>query len=178
MKKFLLFILVCCYNSAFCQLELGVEIQAYPTGLIPGIHIEYGLTEQSGLQGRIGYNIVRHRDLGEHEDERGGGFGGTLGYRYYFKPSRTGIMLGFRSDLWRNEIDWKDNIGAIDEIIGKTKVTVLQPTAELGYVFLLNNGLIFLPTISLGAEINIETDGADVGQGAIILLGVTVAKRL
>ena len=162
---------------AFGQIEVGIEFQAYPTGLIPGIHLEYELTDNSGIQGRIGYNIVRHRDLGVHEDERGGGFGGTLGYRYYFKPNRTGIMLGARCDLWKNEVDWKDNIGTINEVQGTTNVTVLQPTAEIGYIFSLKKGLIFLPTVSLGGEINIQTEGAEVGQGAILLLGATIAKR-
>ncbi len=63
------------------------------------------------------------------------------------------------------------------EISGTSKVTVLQPTAELGYFFLLDNGLVLLPTIALGAEINIQTEGEEVGQGAILLLGATIAKR-
>ena len=41
----------------------------------------------------------------------------------------------------------------------------------------LKNNFIVLPTISLGAEINVKTEGAEVGQGAILLLGATLAKR-
>jgi len=125
----------------------------------------------------VGYNVVRHRGLGVHEDERGGGFGGTLGYRYYFKPERKGLLLGIRCDLWRNEVDWRDNIGLITEVNGTSNVTVLQPTAEIGFVRYLKNDLVLIPTISLGAEINIQTDGAEIGQGAILLLGITLAKR-
>ena len=99
MRRFLFILLIFGCHQAFSQLEVGLELQAYPTGFIPGIHIEYGLTSQSALQGRLGYNIVRHRDLGEHDDERGGGFGGTLGYRYYFKPERKGLVIGLRCDL-------------------------------------------------------------------------------
>ncbi len=44
--------------------DIGFEVQAYPTGVIPGIHLEWGVTSQDGLLARIGYNIVRHRDLG------------------------------------------------------------------------------------------------------------------
>ena len=53
------------------QTDIGIEIQAYPTGLIPGIRAEWGWGEQQSVHLRLGYNIVRHRDLGEHEDERG-----------------------------------------------------------------------------------------------------------
>jgi len=177
MRKFLFLLLIFGYNQAFSQFEVGLELQVYPTGLIPGIHLEYELSPHSGLQGRVGYNVVRHRGLGVHEDERGGGFGGTLGYRYYFKPERKGLLLGIRCDLWRNEVDWRDNIGLITEVNGTSNVTVLQPTAEIGFVRLLKNGLFLIPTVALGAEINIQTDGAEIGQGAILLLGITLAKR-
>lgn len=177
MKKLLLVFLIFGYYQAISQIEVGVELQVYPTGFIPGIHLEYELSPHSGLQGRIGYNVVRHRDLGVHQDERGGGFGGTLGYRYYFKPERKGMIIGLRCDLWQNEVDWRDGIGLITEMSGTSNVTVLQPTGELGYTFALNNNLTLVPTISLGAEINIKTEGEEIGQGAILLLGATLSKR-
>ncbi len=177
MKKFFLLLLLGWSIYATGQTSIGVEFQAYPTGFIPGIHVEYAVGTKSSFQGRIGYNVVRHRDLGVHEDERGGGFGGTLGYRYYFNPERKGWLLGARCDIWGNEVDWKDEIGQVNEVSGTTNVTVLQPTAELGYVIPLKNNFIVLPTISLGAEINVKTEGAEVGQGAILLLGATLAKR-
>ena len=162
-------------NGAF---DLGVEFQAYPTGLIPGIHLELGISEKDAIQGRVGYNIVRHRDLGVQDDETGGGFGFTLGYRRYFKPQRSGIFIGARSDLWFNEVDWIANIDSPDEIRGTSNVTVLQPTAELGYVVHIGEkGVFFSPNIALGAEININTDGAEIGQGAILLLGFSFGKR-
>jgi len=176
-KSIMLLFFLAKAHLGFCQLEVGIELQVYPTGFIPGIHLEYEVSEQSSVQGRLGYNVVRHRDLGVHEEERGGGFGGTLGYRYYFKPQRKGWMLGARCDLWWNEVNWKDEIGLISEVSGTTNVTVLQPTAEVGYVLPLKNSFIFLPTLSLGAEINVNTKGAEVGQGAILLVGATLAKR-
>ena len=157
--------------------DVGLEVQAYPTGVIPGIHLEWGVSSQDGLLARIGYNIVRHRDLGVHGDERGGGFGFTLGYRRYFKENRNGFFLGAKSDLWFNKIDWKDDVNLVTEFGGQTDVTVLQPTAEAGYVMNLDKGWIFVPSIAFGAEINIKTEGSPVGEGAIILLGFTFAKR-
>lgn len=158
--------------------DIGLEIQAYPTGVIPGIHLEWGLSEKDGLLTRIGYNLVRHRDLGKHEDERGGGFGFTLGYRRYFKANRNGLFIGAKNDVWFNKIDWKDNIGQPNEVNGQTDITVLQPTAELGYVLNLGqNDWIFVPSVAFGAEINVKTEGAAVGEGAILLIGFTLGKR-
>jgi hypothetical protein len=34
----------------------------------------------------VGCNLLNHKDFGVQESEKGGGFGFTLGYRYYFKP--------------------------------------------------------------------------------------------
>ncbi len=162
-------------NKSF---DVGLEIQAYPTGVIPGIHFEYGLSDRDGLLGRVGYNIVNHRDLGVQDNEKGGGFGFSLGYRHYFKTDRQGFFLGARTDLWFNKIDWKDSPNLPTEVRGKTDVTVFQPTAEAGYVInLKKEGWSFVPSIAFGAEINIKTEGVPVGEGAVLLLGFTFRKR-
>ena len=152
------------------QLKYGLEVQAYPTGLIAGVTTDYELNNQMLVHLRAGYNLVRHRDLGVHEDERGGGFGGTLGLRYYFDQVHTGWFAEARSDLWFNKITWKDRIGAINQTTGESEVTVLQPTAMGGYTFEFGR-IRFCPTLALGWEINIKTKGAETGQGPILLLG-------
>lgn len=151
--------------------DIGIEIQQYPTGFLFGARSEIGLASHHAIDIRIGYNLLDHQDFGVHEDEEGGGFGFTLGYRYYFKPENKKWFLGARTDLWFNEVDWKDNIGAPNELIGTTDVTVLQPTAILGYRFLIQENWVITPTLAFGAEINIKTEGADVGEGAIFLWG-------
>lgn len=160
------------------SLDVGLEVQVYPTGVIPGLHFEYGLSDQDGLLGRVGYNIVNHRDLGVQDDEKGGGFGFSLGYRRYFKADRQGFFLGARTDLWFNKIDWKQDPNLITEVKGRSDITVFQPTAEAGYVInLKKEGWSFVPSIAFGAEINIKTEGLPVGEGAVLLLGFTFRKR-
>ena len=84
----------------------------------------------------MGYNLVDHKDFGVQESDKGGGFGLTLGYRYYFKSNKRKWFLGARSDVWFNEIDWFDN--REDEMrAGVTNIVVLQPTAIIGYRFLI-----------------------------------------
>lgn len=175
---FVCFTLIAATAQSSKSYDVGLEIQAYPTGVIPGIHFEYGLSEKDGLLGRVGYNIVNHRGLGIQDNEKGGGFGFSVGYRRYFKTNRQGFFLGARTDLWFNKIDWKENPTLPTEIKGQTDVTVFQPTAEAGYVInLKQEGWSFVPSIAFGAEINIKTTGRPVGEGAVLLLGFAFRKR-
>jgi len=161
-----------CLISKAQNLDISFEFQA-----IPGFRIEKGFQEKNAIHLRLGYNWIRHRDLGVHEDERGNGFGFTVGYKRYFKENYEGFFIGARSDFWFNELDWKDNIDLPTEISGTTNITVIQPTAEAGYLFLLNNNWIFAPNIAFGYEVNVKTEGAPVGEGAILLLGFKIGKR-
>ena len=157
---------------------VAFEFQAYPTGLIPGLRIQRAIHDKGMLHLRGGYNLVDHRDLGEHDDETGSGFGGTIGYEHFIQENYIGLFFGPRVDLWFNSIDWKDNIGEQDEETGTSDIIVLQPTLEAGYQFQLGTGnTYFAPTIALGMEINVKTEGKEVGQGAILLLGVVLSQQ-
>lgn len=154
--------------------DFGIEVQQYPTGFLFGLRGEIGLKEHQAIDFRLGYNLLDHKDLGVQANEEGGGFGGSVGYRYYFQPDRKKLFLGARADLWFNSVDWTndDPVGS-----GSSDITVLQPTAMIGYLFLLNEKFFITPTAAFGAEINIKTDGAEVGQGAILLWGVNLGYR-
>jgi len=150
-------------------------VQGYPAGVIAAGHVRYALSDRDELSLRIGYNATDRQDFGEHDDERGGGLGGGIGYRRSLRPRGEGGWLwGARADLWDLEIDWKDDpSGAFPAgREGTTDVLVLQPTAELGYGWWLEGARLEL-VLGLGAEINVDTAGEDVGEGAILLLGVT-----
>ncbi len=167
-------------------LDIGLEYQMYPAGMMPGLRAEIGLGtyKNHGLNLRVGYNRARRNDWGEHADERGGGWGASLGYRYYLKGRLNGFFLGARTDYWKLDIDWT-NTGAdgdlwtSDDDTGTTEIHILQPTAELGYIFFLGQKKrIFLtPKINWGWEKNIVTNGEPVGQGAIFLWGIDFGYR-
>lgn len=157
---------------------LGFEFQAYPTGLIPGIKYERYISPLHGLHLRVGYNWVRHGSAGVHEDERGQGFGFTAGYRRYLSDyyGKT-WFIGARGDVWFNSLDWRDGIGGPNEINGNSKVTVVQPTLEGGYRFILNGGeLFFEPSLAFGFEFNVKTKGEKVGEGPILLGGISLGR--
>lgn len=166
-------------TKPFGRLDVGIEFQGYPTGIIPGVRIEAGLHRRNSISLRIGYNWIRHGNFGVHEDERGDGWGFTLGYRHYFgKRVMRGFFLGVKNDFWFNTLDWRDSIGKPTEITGTTRIVVIQPTAEAGFNFVFaRHRIAIAPTIAFGVEINAITNGAPVGQGTILLWGFTASYR-
>ncbi len=150
----------------------GLEFQAYPTGLIPGVQVERLFGARSALHLRIGYQHIRHGDAGRHDDERGHGWGVTLGCRRFQRQKAAGWFAGLRSDVWFNTIDWTDNPGMPTEIQGTTKITVLQPTVEGGYAFTGKGGWFVAPALAFGYEMNVRTEGSPTGEGFILLAGI------
>ncbi len=153
--------------------DLGLELQVYPTGVIPGLRAEWSFTSTQSLLFRLGYQRIDHQDFGVQDEEEGEGAGLSLGYRWYRHLNRKAWSLSARTDLWFNTIDWEDTNGDS----GTTRVTVLQPTVGLGYSLLYGPDFVLTPTLSYGREINIETDGAEVGEGEIWLLGLEWGVR-
>ncbi|MEZ4886746.1 MAG: hypothetical protein R3E32_18605 [Chitinophagales bacterium] len=180
--KYLLIFVSLFFLVSFSTIEaqnigIGIEAQKYAAGHILGGRIDIGIGDYNNLNVRVGYNFARHEDFGVHQDETGGGWGGSLGFRHYTSPDKSALFLGVRTDLWFNTIDWIDFIGQVDEVSGTTDIVVLQPTIEIGYGFLLNDRILIAPSAAFGWEWNIKVDGADVGEGAILLGGVQVSYR-
>lgn len=166
--------------------NVGIELQAYPAGFILGVRGGIDLGSRQELNLRLGWNIARRGDFGEHDNERGGGAGFGLGYRYYLKDKLSGLFLGARTDLWLMDIDWTDRRPICPivppctetDVKGSTDITVFQPTLEAGYNLLNSrSGWLLAPTVSFGYEINVRTEGEEVGEGAILLGGVNLGYR-
>jgi len=162
--------------------SVAAELQAYPTGVIGSVTGGRRLSARDVLTMRAGYNLADRDDNGDsaHAEEEGGGPGLGVGYHHYFAhPGEDGWFVGARLDLWWLEIDWEEKLfsGSSGAPLpagptGTTDVFVVQPTFEGGYGWHLATGHRFELTAGLGAEINASTDGQDVGEGAILLLGV------
>jgi len=181
MIRYIFYILFCSvglYNlqaqdKAFVSnIAVGPEVQLYPTGILFGMTFYKELNEYNYLGIRAGYNFVRHGSAGLHEDERGGGWGGTIGYHRQINIGNSHWLVGARCDLWRNKIDWTNRVGEPDEVTGISRITVIQPTVQLAYPFRVTDQF-FLPSISFGSEINIRTEGEEVGEGLILLIGLS-----
>jgi len=157
--------------------DVSFELQVYPTGVISGVRFELALDDRQAIHLRLGVQEIRHGDEGVQEDERGDGAGFTLGYKRYLRPGLTGLAFSFRTDLWFNSLDWRNNIGTPEEVSGRTNVTVLQPTVEISWHRSLGSKYFITPSAAAGFEINVDTDGEDVGEGFIFLAGVLVGVR-
>ena len=151
------------HNSAF-----GVSVQVYPSGVIPTINYEYYLTGNTSIQHRLGVNIIDRQDFSDENDEETGfGFGGTLGVRYHFTKPKGEFIIGTNLDLWNTWIDWKNNSNEITQTSGNTYTLVLQPWLEAGYFIKLKNTSKIGFTGGFGREINVITNGKNVGEGWI-----------
>jgi hypothetical protein len=82
-----------------------------------------------------------------------------------------GWSVGARADLWRLRIDWRDD--GPPSRTGLSRVTVFVPAVEGGHSWKLEDGARFDLTLGLGYEFNLDTDGRDVGEGAILTLGAS-----
>ncbi|MBI1225604.1 MAG: hypothetical protein GC192_10245 [Bacteroidetes bacterium] len=173
----LLFAFICC-NAQKKVFDIGIEAQIYPTGYIPGFYAEKSFSQRDLGTVRFGYQIIDHRDQGKHDSEKGSGYGGTLGYKHYFKKYFVGPSLSLRTDFWANKLDWTTNLEAGGEIKGKTDILVLQPTLEFGWAFAIGDNFALTPTVAYGFEKNIKTKGEPTGEGAIMLAGLKAAYRI
>ena len=172
------FTLFLCCNMLQAQNSIGIEFQANPTGIIPGVSFTKATANKGEIVLRLAANIIDHKDFGVQDSEVGAGFGGGFGYRKTLPFSNDLFYLGLRTDLWRNTLDW-DTSNDLVSSSGTTKVWVLQPTTELGVKLQKEaSKWVFQPSLSFGREINIQTDGAEVGQGWIALLGFSVLRKL
>ena len=177
--KYILFSTICLFAfsglNAQSNTLVSVEFQAYPTGIIAGIATDFPLGAKDYFHARAGLNIFDHRDLGVQDNEEGNGYGVTLGYRRFINDEHKGWRWGIKTDLWLNTVDWEDVRDPVGLITDTTDITVLQPTAEVSYVF-SNGSWIFAPSIAFGMEWNIKTEGEPTGEGAILLAGFQLAR--
>ncbi len=158
--------------------SLGLELQVYPTGLIPGLTYEQALAGRPWTFSlRLAGNFFDHKDFGVQLSERGKGIGLSPGWNVYLHPffSRS-LFFGLRSDFWRNFVQWENITSNGVLVAGETRLLVVQPTALVGYRW-AGSGWKFALTAALGFEINVLTQGEPTGQGAIFLLGFVFALK-
>ncbi len=79
--------------------------------------------------------------------------------------------LGIKNDVWKNNVTWTTD-GQSDD----TDILVIQPTAELSYVWLKSN-FVIAPSVAFGLEWNVETKGEPTGEGPILLVGIQLGHR-
>ena len=149
-----------------------VALLWYPVGFMTKVEMHQEVGEHGLVSAGIGWNQADRGDNGEHDDEVGGGPGAVFGYRHYLGERYDGFFLTGNVDVWWMDIDWEDFGPPLRT--GNTDITVLQPYVGAGYRFELGEQMMLEVAAGLGAEINVSTDGEDVGEGAILLIGATL----
>lgn len=107
------------FSSVSAQSEkktflIGMDTQAYPAGIITGLRLEWLFTNQDSLSLRAAYNFTQRQDFGVHDNEAGGGAGGGLGYRHFLYSNDHGLFMGFRTDIWVMDIEWRDDFNPLN----------------------------------------------------------------
>jgi len=181
----IIIVLLCSSFDAFSQetvartskiSTLGLELQGYPAGIITQLRVGFQASPKSELIGSLGYNIAGRQDFGVHDNEEGGGLGYALAYKQYFKEGLKAWFVEAQTSFWQMDIDWTDNNPSNS---GSTYITVFQPTIGFGYDFQLKGDRLKISLkAAFGSEININTQGEDVGEGGISLFGASLAYNL
>lgn len=160
------------------RLNLGAEIQYSSTGWIYGARADLYMGKHTNWNFRLAYKDVDRKDFSEYNlTEVGGGFGASLGYRYYL-GKRKGLFLGGRADFWQLDIDWTDKDNNGNKTMGTTATSVFQPTVEVGYQFVIDRHWTVALAFTNGFEVNVATDGKRVEDGFVTLFGVNVGYKL
>ena len=179
-KATILFLLILFLHCAKSQEEpgyntndIGGEFQWHPSGKLTSLQFAFNAIMHHSVIVRLGYNKIDRDDNSEKGIEKGSGWGGSIGYRYYFRLLPHKFFVGARAGLWRNKIDW-----AQGEETGETMTWTIQPAFEIGYTFIIKDWAFITPSISSGVDINLKTEGEKVHQGFITLIGVSAGFRI
>lgn len=166
-------------SNAQNPVSIGLSVQWYPAGLIPSIYSDLPTGPKTSVWLRAGWNIIDRQDFSDyHDHEEGNGVGVSFGLRKHFPFQKGQLFAGLNNDIWYETIDWIDDHGIVEET-GTTKVLVVQPWLETGYLFgAPSSKIAFGPTIGFGREINASTDGEEVGRGWIFSASVNIQMRL
>jgi hypothetical protein len=172
-------IILCSITTASSQdlgyktTDVGGEIQYQPDGLLLHLHLAFNAKTHHAVIFRAGYNKI-NTGSPTHYSEVGNGWGGSLGYRYYFDPVPRKFFGGFRIDGYKMTVHWSIPVTESD-----TKIAFLQPAIETGYTFLINDMFFITPHLSAGYQIKISSKGEAVvyGEGFIPQVGISAGWR-
>ncbi len=158
--------------KAIKKIELGLELQAYPAGLIPCFSANIFWRDNLTIRLRTGFNFIDRQDFSPFNDhEKGFGYGASIGLIRNFEKRKREFVFGPMFDVWSTNISWEDNLQSTKPTQGKSYTLVIQPWVQAGYLWRKRNfsGGI---TLGFGREINAITIGEKVGEGWIGSLSI------
>ncbi len=154
--------------------DVGAEFQYQSDGLLFNLQLAFNAKTHHAIIFRAGYNKINSGSL-IHNTENGDGWGGSLGYRYYFKVLPVKFFAELRVDGYKMNFNWKTPF--LQE--GNSKLVFLQPTIEVGYTFLFNELLFISPHLATGYQIKVSNRGETINYGNAFILqpGISAGFR-
>jgi hypothetical protein len=174
-------------DMGFRTTDIGAEYQWYPRGSIFNLHVAFNAKLNHSIQLRLGYNHVPAYGVTRksqndpnylvYQTEQGKGWGGGLGYRYYFKPFPYKFFIGVRADIWVMRIDL--DLGPNGPYVYTTGNTVIvQPALEAGYTFVINDVLYITPYATAGFQTAFDqSSSVQYGNGFVPTAGISAGFR-
>jgi len=158
MKKIPLLIitsLLCCtflsaqdMDMGFRTTDIGAEVKKKKHTAVYNLHVAFNAKLHHSVQLRIGYCNVGRFSSG-YNTEYGNGWGGGIGYRYYFKPFPHKFFIGARADGFVMNIDGETDYLGVPAVYPKKRFLFI-PSAEAGYTLVINDYFYITPAVSAG----------------------------
>jgi len=161
-------------DLGFRTTDIGAEYQWFPRGAIYNLHLAINARLNHSIQVRAG-KLVSPWKTDINPKEKADGWGGGIGYRYYFKPFPYQFFIGVRVDAWR--MQFKQDFSPVDFGGNIGKVWMFEPGIETGYTFIINDIAFFTPYISAGYSTHSVKD-MTFGNKFTPIVGVSAGFRL
>jgi hypothetical protein len=152
--------------------DFGAEFSNYPGGNMFNFHLAFNAKLHHSIVLRAGYNAVNEKHSVALTNEKGGGFAGGLGYRYYFAYKPHQFFIGARADYWNFNISWSGTNSG-----GRYKASSIFAGAETGYMLLLNDRFFITPAVSLGMVSVSNSSAGPTRSGFTVLPGFSAGVK-
>jgi hypothetical protein len=180
-KPFLIVLALLCYSFAAYSQDLGyntidVGMEYKWSSNSPNINLQLALNAKIHHSFLIsaGYKSAYKPIPNTHNNEKGRGWGGSLGYRYYFGVVPKRVFLGIRGEVWSFGMYRTAN-----ETAENVQVMIFQPHIEAGYTAVINDIFYITPLVSYSKQITVSSDGDTFlyGNGYVPSVGISMGWR-
>jgi hypothetical protein len=155
------------YNTT----DIGAEFQWYKDGKFIGLHAAVNAKLHHSIHGEIGYYVAGNPTATLYVNEKKGGLGLGLGYRYYTMLRPHAFFIGVKANLFTNKVKL---LGTQDPEWRTSKIFI--PAFETGYMILVNDLFFITPSLAIGYKTNLEFKSLD-EQKAVGLLGISMGFK-
>lgn len=153
------------YNTT----DIGAEFQNYKDGKFIGLQAAINAKLHHSLHGAVGYYMAGNPTAPFYTNQNKGGLGLGLGYRYYVLYKPHGFFVGAKANLFTYKV-------TLTTQVPETRTCkILIPSAEAGYMLLINDLFFITPCVAIGYKTNLELKADE--KKAIALLGINTGFK-